>query len=61
MQVQGQAPRKGSIGKAKEAKAVVEIKRQEQDKTRTRSGSTSEYIQAKKKPTTMQKTHLEDP
>ncbi len=55
--MQVEVPRKASIGKAKDGsdEKVARVER-----NRTRSGSTAEYAQGKKKPSAMQKTFLED-
>ncbi len=53
------APRKASIGKPVEAQEDSKVSRKDNNRNRTRSGSTAEYPSGKKK-TPMQKTYLED-
>ena len=57
--MQVEVPRKASIGKVKETPIAEDFK-EGKEKNRMRSGSTADSIHGKKKPSTMQKTYLED-
>ena len=57
--MQVEVPRKTSIGKMKETPVAEDVK-DGKEKNRMRSGSTAENVHGKKKPSTMQKTYLED-